>query len=95
MDTTRRFPPWLLGARLVGTVLLLAALVVTMKRSPGSQWLAPVLMGLFLLVRLGSEWSYALREPEARAARRRSAIVSTLMALGLTGFWVYVWVYGG
>jgi hypothetical protein len=94
MDTTRRFPPWLLGARLVGTVLLIAALVVTMKRPEGAQWLAPLLMGLFFVVRVGSEWSYALRDPEARAARRRQAIVSTLTALGLTGFWVYVWLYG-
>jgi hypothetical protein len=94
MDTTRRLPPWLLGARLVGTVLLIAALAVSMKRPVGSPWLGPLLIGLFFLVRVGSEWTYVLREPEASGLRRRSAILSTLLALGLTCFWVYIWVTG-
>jgi hypothetical protein len=74
--------------------MLVAALAVAMKRPTGSEWLGPVLIGLFFVLRVGSEWSYALSEPEASRVRRRSATVSTLLALGLTGFWVYVWVYG-
>jgi hypothetical protein len=78
----------------MGTVLLIAAVAVAMKRPVGPPWLGPVLIGLFFIVRVGSEWSYALREPEASGTRRRSAMLSTLLALGLTAFWVYLWMYG-
>jgi hypothetical protein len=87
---TRNYPPWLLGARLLGTAALIGGLLVTVQRGVAPLWVGPVLIGVFLLLRVGSEWALALLYPDAEGRSRRSAILNTAIAVAVVGFWFYM-----
>lgn len=86
----RMYPPWLLGARLLGTAALIGGLFVTVRRGAGPEWLGPALIGAFLLLRVGSEWALALLYPDAEGRNRRAAVLNTLIAAAVVGFWFYM-----
>ncbi|MDY7226138.1 hypothetical protein [Hyalangium rubrum] len=88
--TPRSFPPWLLVARLLGTVALIGALAVALQPGILPPWLGPVFLGVFLVLRVGSEWLMALRYPDPEGRHRRSAILNTLIAIGVVAFWFYL-----
>jgi len=87
---TRNYPPWLLGARLLGTAALISGLVVTMQRGVAPLWVGAALIGAFLLLRVGSEWALALLYPDTEGRNRRSAILNTLIAAAVVAFWFYM-----
>jgi hypothetical protein len=89
-QVTRTYPPWLLGARLLGTAALVGGLFVTLQRTGAPGWLGPALIGAFLLLRVGSEWALALLHPDAEGRHRRSAILNTLIAAAVVAFWFYI-----
>ncbi len=87
---TRNYPPWLLGARLLGTAALLGGLLVTMRPGMAPLWVGTALIGVFLLLRVGSEWALALLYPDAEGRHRRSAILNTVIAVAVVAFWFYM-----
>jgi hypothetical protein len=87
---TRTYPPWLIVARLLGTAALVAALAMTLQRGNVDPRLGPVFIGAFLVLRVGSEWLLALRYPDPEGRHRRSAILNTLIAVGVVAFWFYI-----
>ena len=89
-EVTRTYPPWILGARLLGTVALISGLLITVQRGIAPLWLGAALMGAFLLLRVGSEWALALLYPDAEGRNRRSAILNTLIAAAVVAFWFYM-----
>ncbi|MDC0711389.1 hypothetical protein POL68_23160 [Stigmatella sp. ncwal1] len=87
---TRNFPPWLIGARVLGTAALVGALALSLQPGLGKPWLGAVLIGVFLVLRLGGEWFLALRFPDPSGRNRRAALLSSVLALGVVAFWFYV-----
>jgi hypothetical protein len=90
VTTPRNYPPWLLAARLLGTAALLGAILVTFQPGNVDPRLGPLFIGAFFVLRVGSEWMLALRYPDAGGRHRRSAILNTLIAVGVTAFWFYL-----
>lgn len=88
--TQRSYPPWLLVTRLLGTVALIGALAVALQPGTLPSWLGPVFLGVFLVLRVGSEWFLALRYTDPEGRYRRSAIMNTLIAVGVVLFWFYL-----
>jgi hypothetical protein len=86
----RNYPPWLLGARLLGTAALIGGLLVTVQRGVAPPWIGTALIGAFLLLRVGSEWALALLYPDAEGRNRRSALLNTAIAVAVVGFWFYM-----
>jgi hypothetical protein len=87
---TRNYPPWLLGARLLGTAALIGGLLVTVQRGVAPLWIGTALIGLFLLLRVGSEWALALLYPDPEGRHRRSAILNTAIAVAVVSLWFYM-----
>jgi hypothetical protein len=75
---------------MLGTAALVGALAVTLKPGVAPPSLGPALIIAFLVLRLGSEWTLALRYPDAEGRHRRSAILNTMIAVGVTAFWFYI-----
>jgi hypothetical protein len=86
----RLYPPWLLGARLLGTAALISGLLVTVQRGMAPPWVGAALIGAFLLLRVGSEWALAVLYPDAEGRNRRSAILNTVIAVAVVAFWFYM-----
>lgn len=89
-EVTRNYPPWLLGARLLGTAALISGLLITVQWGVAPLWLGAALIGAFLVLRVGSEWAVALLYPDAEGRNRRSAILNTLIAAAVVAFWFYM-----
>ncbi|WP_224240067.1 hypothetical protein [Hyalangium gracile] len=89
MTTTRSYPPWLIVSRMLGTAALIGALAVTLKPGVAPPLLGPIFIFAFLVLRLGSEWTLAIRYPDEEGRHRRSAILNTVIALVVTAFWFY------
>ena len=88
--TNRSVPPWLLLARLLGTMALIGSLVAIARPDAVPSWAGLALILGFLVLRVGSEWLLALRRPDEEGRHRRSAILNTLIAVAVTAFWFYL-----
>ncbi|HYH97819.1 hypothetical protein [Hyalangium sp.] len=86
----RTYPPWLLVSRMLGTVALVGALATALKPGVAPPWAGPALILAFFVLRLGSEWTLALRYPDEEGRHKRSAILNTLIAVAVTAFWFYM-----
>ncbi len=84
---TRTYPPWIIGARLLGTIALLGAIAAAIQPRVVDPRLGPVFIIAFLALRLGSEWLLALRYPDPEGRYRRSAILNTVIAVAVVGCW--------
>jgi len=86
----RFYPPWLLVARMLGTAALLGAVVTLARQAVGPPWLGFALISAFFFLRVGAEWTLALRYPDAEGRHRRSAILNTFITIAVTAFWFYL-----
>ncbi len=87
---TRNYPGWIIGARVLGTAALVGALALSLQPRPDMLWLGGVLIAVFLVLRLGAAWFLALRFPDPAGLNRRSAILTSVLALAAVAFWFYV-----
>jgi ascorbate-specific PTS system EIIC-type component UlaA len=88
--TTRSVPPWLLLARLLGTVALIGSLAAIARPAAVPSWAGLALILGFFVLRVGSEWLLAFLRPDEEGRHRRSAILNTLIAVAVTAFWFYL-----
>ncbi|MBJ6760357.1 hypothetical protein JGU66_06250 [Myxococcaceae bacterium JPH2] len=79
---------------LLGNIAFIGAWVVVLMHPTGWQVLGPVLLGLFLLIRVGGAWLYASRTPDPSGRVRRSAVATTVIALFAVGLWVFTLLRG-
>jgi hypothetical protein len=79
---------------LLGNVAFIASWIVLIKRPEGWQVVSPLLLALFLALRVGGVWKYALTTPDDTGRLRRSAVLSTVLALLAVGLWGYTWMSG-
>lgn len=79
---------------LLGNVAFIASWIVILKRPEGWQVVGPVLLALFLALRVGGVWKYALGNPDPAGRVKRSAILSTVLAVLAVGLWGYTWLSG-
>ncbi len=61
-----------------------------MQRGVAPLWVGTALIGVFLLLRVGSEWALALLYPDAEGRHRRSAILNTVIAVVVVALWFYM-----
>ncbi len=85
---TRNYPPWLLAARLLGTIALIGAIAAAIQPRVVDPRLGPLFIVAFLVLRVGTEWLLALRFPDPEGRYRRSAIMNTVIAAAVVAFWV-------
>jgi hypothetical protein len=90
--TLPRYPLQLLF--LVGNASFIGAWVMTLTRPPGWSVLGPLLALVFLGARVGGMWWYARRAGDASGHLRRSAWLTTAVALLATGLWAWTFVHG-
>ena len=82
------------GLMLLGNLAFIGAWAVVLMRPTGWQVAGPVLLGLFVLIRVGGMWLYASRNPDPTGRTRRTAIATTVVALVAVGLWVFTVVRG-
>jgi hypothetical protein len=92
---TRSYPPWIIGARLLGTIALLGAIAAVLQPKVVDPRLGPLFIVGFLVLRVGSEWLLALRTPDPEGRFRRSAILNTAIAVAVVAFWFVLRRRGG
>ncbi|HLL03104.1 MAG TPA: hypothetical protein VK539_21160 [Myxococcaceae bacterium] len=93
--TRPSYPPWILAARLLGTVSLLGAIAAVVQPRAVDPRFGPICIVTFLVLRVGSEWLLALRTPDEEGRYRRSAILNTVIAVAVTAFWFVLRRRGG
>ncbi|WP_223639482.1 hypothetical protein [Corallococcus sp. EGB] len=79
---------------LLGNVAFIASWIVILKRPEGWQVVGPLLLALFLALRVGGVWRYALDTVDPTGRMKRSAILSTVLAALAVGLWGYTWLSG-
>ncbi|RYZ35141.1 MAG: hypothetical protein EOO71_36585 [Myxococcaceae bacterium] len=79
---------------LLGNVAFIASWIVILKRPEGWQVVGPVLLALFLALRVGGVWRYARNNPDPQGRAKRSAILSTVLALLAVALWLFTWLSG-
>ncbi|MCY1032833.1 hypothetical protein OV207_15290 [Corallococcus sp. BB11-1] len=79
---------------LLGNVAFIAAWIVVLKRPEGWQVVGPVLLALFLVLRVGGVWRYAKNNPDPTGRAKRSAVISTVLALLAVALWVFTLLSG-
>lgn len=94
VDTRRVYPRFAI-ASLLGNVAFLASWGVVLMRPSGWQVVGPLLLLMFLVLRVGGMWLFASRHPEEERPRmRRTATLTTVLALIAVGIWVYTVLQG-
>ena len=79
---------------LLGNVAFIASWIVILKRPEGWQVVGPVLLALFLALRVGGVWRSAQNNPDPQNRAKRTAIISTVLALLAVALWVFTWLSG-
>ncbi len=79
---------------LLGNLAFIAAWGLALTRPAGWRWIGPVLLGVFLALRVGGMWLHALRNPDGTGRTRRAAVLTTGVALLATALWVYTVMRG-
>lgn len=79
---------------LLGNVAFIGAWAVTLWRPAGWKVLGLVLIGLFLLLRVGGIWWNVVRFPDDTGRTRRSAVITTVIALLGVALWGFTVVRG-
>ncbi|WP_253993581.1 hypothetical protein [Myxococcus qinghaiensis] len=87
VDPRRAYPRFAI-ASLLGNVAFLASWGVVLARPSGWLVVGPILLALFVLLRVGGMWLYARQQPEGSDRIRRAALFTTLLALVGVGLWV-------
>ncbi|MFB1485083.1 hypothetical protein [Corallococcus sp. RDP092CA] len=93
MSTSRPSLPYP-ALMLLGNVAFIASWIVILKRPEGWQVVGPVLLVLFLALRVGGVWRYALGTMDPTGRVKRSAVLSTVLAVLAVGLWGYTWLSG-
>ncbi|WP_226994046.1 hypothetical protein [Myxococcus hansupus] len=66
-----------------------------LMRPTGWQVIGPILLCLFLVLRVGGMWFFASKHPpEEQPRMRRTATFTTVLALIAVGIWVYTVLQG-
>jgi len=81
-------------AFLAGNLAFLGSWVLALSQPRGWQWMGPVLVGLFLVLRVGGMWLLTLRAGSEDPQARKRAVLYTLVALAAAGFWVFTVLRG-
>jgi hypothetical protein len=74
----------------MGTIALLGAIAAIVQPKVVDPRLGLPFIAVFVILRLGSEWTLALRYPDAEGRYRRSAILNTLIVVAVTAFWFFL-----
>ncbi|NTX10055.1 hypothetical protein FJV41_39840 [Myxococcus llanfairpwllgwyngyllgogerychwyrndrobwllllantysiliogogogochensis] len=93
MDTRRAYPRFAI-ASLLGNVAFLASWGVLLSRPSGWLVAGPILLALFVILRVGGMWLYARQQTEGSPRIRRAALFTTLLAFVGVGLWVLTAVRG-
>jgi hypothetical protein len=79
---------------LLGNLAFIGAWGVTLWRPAGWKVLGLVLIVLFLLLRVGGIWWNVMRYPDDTGRTRRSAVITTVVALLGVALWGFTVVRG-
>ncbi|QSQ20955.1 hypothetical protein JY651_37910 [Pyxidicoccus parkwayensis] len=90
----RRTQPQLALLSLLGNISLIASWAVLLTRPSGWEVVGPVLLAVFLVLRVGGAWFYALRRSGGSAVARRNALFTTAIAAVAVGLWVFTLLRG-
>lgn len=94
-SSSSRIPPAAFQAAFIaGNLAFLGCWVLALSRPQGWQWLGPVLLALFLLLRVGGMWTLSLRAGDEDPLARKRAVLYTFVALAAAGFWVFTVLRG-
>ena len=91
-----RIPPAAFQAAFVlGNLAFLGAWVLALSRPAGWQWMGPVLLALFLVLRVGGMWTLQPARRQTRTRSPASAPCSTPSSRSRPrGFWVFTVLRG-
>lgn len=93
MDSRRAYPRLALVS-LLGNLSLVASWAVLLTRPSGWRVVGPVLLVAFLVLRVGGAWFYVSRHPGDPALARRTAVLTTALAVVAVGLWVFTLLRG-
>jgi hypothetical protein len=79
---------------LLGNVAFIAAWAVLVTRPPGWLGIGIVLLALFAAVRVGGMWLRAQKYPDPAGRSRRTAVLSTFVAVLGVALWIYTALLG-
>ena len=95
MPSSTRIPPAAFQAAFVlGNLAFLGAWVLALSRPAGWQWMGPVLLAAFLVLRVGGMWTLSLRAGREDPLARKRAVLYTLVSLAAAGLWVFTVMRG-
>jgi hypothetical protein len=77
----------------LGNVALIAAWALVLIRPTGWQWMGPLLLAFFVLVRIGGVWTRVREAPDG-GRTRRAALLSTAIAAIAVALWLYTALLG-
>jgi hypothetical protein len=79
---------------LLGNLSLVASWAVLLTRPEGWRVVGPVLLGAFLVLRVGGAWFYVSRGVGDPRLLRRTAVFTSVLALLAVGLWVLTLLRG-
>ncbi|XXF78576.1 hypothetical protein P2318_02115 [Myxococcaceae bacterium GXIMD 01537] len=71
----------------VGNLAFIASWVVVLWKPAGWLWLSLALLLVFLVLRVGGMWWQVRRYPDEEGRMRRSAILTTILAVAAVALW--------